>query len=112
MDLREVSKLGKGLLVTQWNVDEAVVGESRHGRKGRALLTTSLGGSAEEQAGVLAPVGTGLPLASSAVPESLPLSWEIAVTGWNAEKEGIVLLECLWVGQGWDVGVLVLMRKQ
>jgi len=36
----------------------------------------------------------------------LPLSWEIAVSGWNAEQERIIFQQRLWVIESFDVGVL------
>ena len=54
----------------------------------------------------LAPVGTVLPLATSLVPEGLPLSREVTVTGRDTEEEGIVLLEGGWVLEGRDAAVL------
>lgn len=106
MDLRKVGELSKGVLVTQRHVEETVVGQSRHGSKSSALLATSLSSGTDEQAGVLAPVGTSLPLTTGGVPEGLPLSREVSVTGWDTEEESIVLLKSLGVGQGWNVGVL------
>jgi hypothetical protein len=93
-------------LVAERNVDDAVVSESAHGSESSALLSTALGAGADEQAGVLAPEATSLPLAAGAVPERPPLRGEVAVAGGNAHKEGIVLLEDGWVADLGDGGVL------
>lgn len=87
-----------------------MVSESGHGRNGSRLLATALGAGADEQAGVLAPEAAGLPLAAGLVPEGAPLGWEVAVAGWDAEEEGVVLLERLGVVEGRDLGVPVARR--
>lgn len=96
----------EGGLVAERNVDDAVVGKSAHGGESSALLSTALGASADEQAGVLAPEGAGLPLTASAVPEGPPLCGEVAVAGGDAHKEGIVLLEDGGVADLGNRGVL------
>ena len=83
-----------------------MVGESAHGSESSALLSTALGAGADEQAGVLAPEATGLPLTAGAVPEGPPLRGEVAVAGGNAQEEGIVLLEDGRVADLRDGGVL------
>lgn len=99
--------------------------QGRHSIEGSALLAPSHCSGGNEQASILAPETTTLPLTTGRVPEGLPLSWEGAVTSGNAlytwstrdcscvevvgaytyEQEGIVLLEGLRVG-GRDAGVL------
>jgi len=93
-------------LVAKRNVDDAVVSESAHGCESSALLSTALGASADEQAGVLAPEATSLPLLASVVPEGPPLRGEVAVASGDAHEEGIVLLEDGGVGDLGDGGVL------
>lgn len=105
-DLAQVGQDAKGRLVTERNVDDTVVRKSAHSGQGSALLATTLGGSGDEQTGVLTPVGTGLPLAAGLVPEGLPLGREVAVTGGDTEEEGVVLLEGLGVLEGGDLGRL------
>lgn len=83
-----------------------MVSKCAHRCDSRALLATAHRASTDEQPCVFAPVGTGLPLTTSLIPEDLPLSREVAVSCWNAEEERIVLLERLWVGERWDVGIL------
>ena len=92
-------------LVAERNVDDAVVSESAHGSKSSALLSTALGAGANEQAGVLAPEATSLPLAAGAVPEGPPLRGEVAVAGGDAHQEGIVLLQDGRVADLGDGGV-------
>lgn len=57
-----------------------MVRERAHGSQSSALLASAHCAGRNEQTSVLAPKGTGLPLPTSRVPESLPLSWEVAVT--------------------------------
>ena len=75
-----------------------MMGHSAHRSNGRAFLSTAHRTSANEQTRILPPVRTRLPLATSTVPEGLPLRREVAVSCRNAEEEGIVLLERLCVG--------------
>ncbi len=105
-DLRKIRKDGECSLVAEGHVDEAVMSQRRHGRNGCAFLTTTLGARRDEQAGVLSPVSSGLPLVSGLVPERLPLCWEVAVSGWDTEEEGVILLELLRVAESGDVLVL------
>jgi hypothetical protein len=53
--------------------------------------TYSTGG--HENTRIFPPVPSRLPLTPSAVPEGLPLCWEITVTSGDTEQEGVVLLE-------------------
>ena len=93
-------------LVTQWHKNNTVMGQSRHCCQSCAFLTTTLSSSADEHAGHFAPVTSTLPDAAGLVPEGLPLSWEVAVSGWDAEKEGIVLQERLRILEDGDFVVL------
>lgn len=80
-----------------------MMGQSRNRSNDSALLSTTRGTGGDENTSVLAPVSTSAPLASSGIPESLPLSWEVTITGWNAEQECIVTLEGLGIDD-WDIG--------
>ena len=71
-----------------------------HGRQGRALLTSSLGSGGNEEADVFAPVAARLPLLPGRVPEGLPLGGEVAVTGRDAEEEGVVFGELVGRDEG------------
>ena len=70
-----------------------MMSQCRHGRDDRAFLTTADSARGDEHTSVLAPVGAGLPLMSTCVPESLPLCGEIAISGGDAEEEGVVGFE-------------------
>jgi hypothetical protein len=106
VDLIEVGEVGECVLVAEGNVDEAVVSKGAHGGDAGRLLATTLGAGADEQTGVLAPVGAVGPLLARVVKESLPLRGEVAVTGGDTEEDGVVLLEGGGVGQEGDVGGL------
>ena len=82
-----------------------MVSQGRHGGNDSALLSTTWSSSGDEDTSVLAPIPAVRPLASSRVPESLPLGREVTITGGDAEKERIVLLERCGVGDG-DIGGL------
>ena len=77
-----------------------MVRKGAHGRQCRALLAAALGGRRDEDADVLAVVAARLPLLASLVPKGLPLVGEVAETGGDAEKEGVVFLELVWRDEG------------
>jgi hypothetical protein len=79
-----------------------MMGHRGHGSDDRRLLATTHRSSGDEDASVLAPITTRLPDASGLVPERLPLGREVAVTGWDAEEEGIVFLKRVWVAEDGD----------
>jgi len=93
VDLLEVGELGERLGVSQGHVDDAVVSEGGHGREAGRLLAAALGAGGDEEAGKLAPEAAAGPLLASLVPESFPLGRKVAVTGGDANEEGVVLLE-------------------
>ena len=105
-DLAVVAEEVECGLVAKRNVDDAVVSKGTHGSESSALLSATLGTGVDEQAGVLAPEATGLPLAAGAVPEGPPLRGEVAVAGGDAHEESIVLLENGGVGDLRDGVVL------
>ena len=86
--------------VSQGHVDDAVVSKGAHRRQRRALLSSTLGGGRDEDAGVFAVVATGLPLLAGVIPKGLPLRGEVAETGGDSEQEGVVFLELVGVGEG------------
>jgi hypothetical protein len=100
VDLLKVGQLSEGSLVSQRNVDEAVVDESRHGGDGGGLLATTEGAGADEHTSILLPLLTGL------VPEGLELGGEVAVTGGDTEEDTVECLQLGRVVQGSDVGGL------
>lgn len=102
-DRIQVGQDAEGLGVSEGHVDDAVVGEGAHGGESSGLLATSLRGSGDEDTGVLAPETTGAPLLAGLVPESLPLSGEVAVSCWDADEEGVILLEHAWVFEDGDI---------
>jgi hypothetical protein len=106
VDLIEVGQVGECVLVAEGNVDEAVVSKGAHGGDAGRLLATTLGAGADEQTGVLAPVGAVGPLLARVVKESLPLRGEVAVAGGDTEEDGVVLLEGGGVGQEGNIGGL------
>jgi hypothetical protein len=106
VDLLKVGQLSEGSLVSQRNVDEAVVDESRHGGDGGGLLATTEGAGADEHTSILAPEGALLPLLAGLVPEGLELGGEVAVTGGDTEEDTVECLQLGRVVQGSDVGGL------
>lgn len=67
--------------------------EGAHSCQRRALLSSALGGRTDEDTDILAVEAASLPLLAGLVPEGFPLSGEVAVTGGDAEKEGVVFFE-------------------
>ena len=106
MDLLKVGQLSEGSLVSQRDVDEAVVDESRHGGDGGGLLATTEGAGADEHTSILAPEGALLPLLAGLVPEGLELGGEVAVTCGDAEEDAVEGLKLGGVVQDGDVGRL------
>lgn len=92
-DLAVIAKKVECSLVAKRNIDDAVVSESAHGSNSSAFLSSSLSPGAHENSCILAPISATLPLLTSAVPESSPLGWEVAVTSRNPHEESIVLLK-------------------
>lgn len=100
VDLVQVRELGKGSLVAQRDVDQAVVSESAHGSESSRLLTTTKGTGRDEQTGVLAPVATSNPDTAGAVPEGFPLGGEVTVASGDTEEEGVVAEQLVGGGNG------------
>jgi hypothetical protein len=92
-DLAQISQQRERGLISQGDVDNAVMGHGAHGGDGSALLSATQGAGGDEEASVLAPVLAPLPLPACLVPEGLPLGGEVTVTGGDAEEEGVVCLE-------------------
>ena len=101
-NLRQITEQRERSLVAQRHKDDAMVRQRGHGSNGRGLLPTTHRSGGDEYTSVLPPIATLLPDASRLVPERLPLSREVAVAGWDAEKEGIVLLKLVWVAENGD----------
>lgn len=72
---------------------DSVMDQSRHGIAGSHLLASTLGSGGDKDTSVLARESTLSPESTGLVNEGLPLGWEVAVTGWDAEEEGVVVLE-------------------
>ncbi len=77
-----------------------MVGECAHGIDDGRFLSSSRSGGRDEDAGIFAPQAPGLPLLTGAVPESLPLRGEVAISGRDAEKEAVVVLEDITCDEG------------
>ena len=73
-DLAVIRECRESGLVPEGNEDHPVVDERANGVDDRLLLSTTLRCGGDEDAGVLAPVGTSLPLSASLVPEGLVMS--------------------------------------
>lgn len=100
VNLVEVGEEGEGILVTQRDVDEAVVGEGAHGGNRSGLLATTGTSSGDEDTSVLAPEATSGPDGAGSIPEGLPLCREVTVAGGNTEEDGIVLQEIIGLNDG------------
>lgn len=76
----KVGQLCKDRLVSEWHIDETVMGKCAHRRQSCALLSATWSACGNEDTDVLAPVATSRPYTASLVPESLPLCREVAVS--------------------------------
>ena len=72
-------------------INDTVVSKSTHSSQRGALLAAAQARSRDEQTRVLAVVATRHPLATSVVPEGLPLRGEVAVSRGNTKEEGVIL---------------------
>lgn len=79
--------------------------ESAHSRQCRALLSSTLRGGANENTNIFPIEPASLPLLASLVPEGFPLSWEVAVTGWDTKEEGVIFFELVWGDEGDGAGL-------
>ncbi len=102
VDLGQSRDLLKGSLVSERDVDDAVVYKSRHGGNNSALLPTAWSGSRDEDTRVLAPQSSRCPQTAGGIPEILPLRWEVSVTSWDTNQESIISRENFG-GDNWDV---------
>ena len=78
------------MLVSERNVDDAVVSEDAQGIEDRHFLSASGSASRHEDTCVLAGKSTGFPETAGRVPEGLPLGGMVAESSGNAEEEGVV----------------------
>jgi len=103
VNLLKVCQLRERLLVSQWNVDDTVVGEDAQGVKNGHFLSTSERPGRHEDTGVFTVKSAGCPEPTGRVPEGLPLSWEVGVSSGDTKEEGVVGGEDLR-GHDWVVG--------
>jgi hypothetical protein len=100
MNLRQVGKLREGLRVSEGNEDNSVVGQRAQGVGDSGLLSSSGGSGGDEDTGVFAGEGTTGPEATGGIPEGLPLTGEVTVTGGDTEEEGIEFLQVVNTDDG------------
>ena len=93
MNLGQVGKQRESLLVSQWHINDAMMGEGGHGCNGSGLLSATLRSIGDEDSCQLVIVSSFLPLTSSAVPERLPLGRKVAIASGNSNQEAVLLLK-------------------
>lgn len=106
MNLFEVGQELEGGLVSEWDIDDAMVRQRAHASQGSRLLATAQAGGGDENTSVFSPVAAGAPDAAGLVPERLPLGGEVAVSGGDAKEESVVLEKLIGVAQHLDAAVL------
>lgn len=89
-DLGERGKEGEGVLVSERNVDDSVMGEGRDRVESSNFLPTTLPTGGNEKTGVFPRESTGSPETTGGVDERFPLGREVSVTGGDTEEESIV----------------------
>src|ERR1700753_181850 len=94
------------MLVTEWHEYDTVMGHGTHASQSSAFLAATQRGIADKHTGVLAGISSTGPDLARFIPEGLPLSREVTVTGWDAEKEGIILQQLVGVIEDSDGLVL------
>ena len=92
VDFRQIGQRGKDSLISQRDIDDTMVRERAQRCEGGRFLASSQRGGGDENAGILAPIGSGLPLLTGVVPEGLPLGRKVPVTSGDSEEKSIVLL--------------------
>ncbi len=80
-------------LVSQRNINNAVMSEGAQGCNHGGFLASSRSGGGDENPTILAPVSSCLPDLAGAVPESLPLCGEVSVPGRDPKQEAIILAQ-------------------
>lgn len=107
MNLLQVRNLCERRLVSERDVDNAMVRECGQGGNGGGLLSATRSCSRNKYTGILAPKCTSCPELSCGIPEGLPLGWEITVTSWDTKQECVIVREdvgCnygyVWLGWG------------
>lgn len=90
MDLRQIGQRGEDSLISQRDIDDAMVSERAQGCDGGRFLSASLSAGGNENPGILAPIPSGLPEMARAVPECLPLRRKVAITGRNAKEKTVI----------------------
>ena len=83
------------MLVANRHVDYSVVSQRAQRGNDSALLSSTGSGCGDENTGVFAVVGTGLPLSTGVVPECLELGGEVAVSGGNTHEEAIIFYDLI-----------------
>lgn len=90
MDFTQVRDLCARSLVSERDINDAVVRKRGHGGNRGALLSTTGSCSGDEYTCVLAPKCARCPELSCGIPEGLPLCWEVAITSWNTNQECVI----------------------
>lgn len=89
-DLSDIGKEREGMLVSEWNIDDSVVSESRDRVESSDLLPTTLATGRDEETSVFARKSTRSPETTSGIDERFPLGREISVTGRDTKEESVV----------------------
>ena len=100
MNFRQIGQRGEDSLISQRDIDDTMVSERAQGCDGCGFLTSSQRGGGYENAGILAPVRSGLPLLTGLIPECLPLGRKVSVPGRNPEEKPVILCKDTWVDEG------------
>lgn len=106
MNLVEIGQEREGGLVSQRNIDDAVVSQCAHTGKSSRFLATAGGAGGDENTSVFSPVATAAPNTAGFVPERFPLGGEVAISGWDSKEKSVVLEKLIGVTQDLNAGVL------
>lgn len=71
MDFCQVGELLESIRVTEWNIENAVMGESRHGIESGCLLSSTGAGRRNEDSSIFASEFTSGPQSTGGIPEGL-----------------------------------------
>ncbi|KAH3662266.1 hypothetical protein OGAPHI_005515 [Ogataea philodendri] len=101
VNLVEVGEVSKGLGVSQWDVDQTLMGEERQGVDNGNLVTTTRSGG-NEDTGSLVVKATSGPETSSSVEEGLDLGRNVTESGWETKQDTVILGQSFW-GSDWEL---------
>ena len=118
MNLGQVRNLCKRRLVSERDIDDAMVRKCGHRGNGSGLLSATGSCSGNKHTRILAPKCASCPKLPRGIPEGLPLCWEVPVTSRNTNQECVICREnvrCnygyVWLGRSMHLRQDILWQR-